>query len=486
MKTHFFFIFLTLLNTTTAQTKLYDSKELKEDADYYFSTLSWVHPNPYYFCSTYKFNQLKNKIYSELNKPLSKTDFILTMAQINSCLDTHSIVPLDVAMAEIITKSLTDKIKEATFTFLRDSIDNISFPQNFTIDSLSVFFKEKNINKDSILNSKVFLPVVVARKKELFFLEDSVHAILAINGILTKTMLSEAKKYFNGKLSQESNLRSINQYINVMVLEKNNINPPFRIRFAKTNREEIIKGITLSEWLKEFSSSALASFLNYYTPPYTYEIYPANSIAIFHIQTFDGKLREAFLRQLEEFKKEANRQAIKYIFYDMTLNGGGHHYGDEAVDIIKHDKVYFKYTKTTRIHGAGVIKERQNRRSVSSPNQDDNNIPNDRILFVLQSALTASSADYFCRIIAENKLGVLVGEPTGELSKTFSVANEYTMPHTAINFRVATVLMDFSDYFKSLTTPPDIYWNVKDIKEFTEQELLNIINAYKNKETCIN
>jgi len=487
MKTFFLLIFFALLGSAAAQTKLYDPKELKEDADYYFSTLYRTHPDPYYFCSAVKFNQLKNKIYSELNKPLSKTDFILTMAQINSCLDTHSTIPLDDAFVEIITKSVIDKIKEVAFSFLRDSIDNIPF-QDFSIDSLNEFLKERNIDKDSVINSKVFFPLVETRDDRLFFWGDSTHNIIVINGISTKMILSEARKYINRKLNPETNLSLINAIINLIILEKYNVNPPFRIKFAKPNREEIIKGITLMEWLNEFNEFpyfTLAKLYENNETLYTYEIYPKNSIAIFHIQTFGGEHREKFLKQLEEFKKEVNKQDIKYIFYDLTINGGGHHFGPESVDIIKHDTVYLKRTETTRIPCAGVKKERINR-AISFSNRDDSNIPNDRILFILQSAITASNADYFCRVIAENKLGVLVGEPTCELTKTFSVSNGYTMPNTSIYFHVATVLVDFSDYFKSLTTPPDIYWNLRNVKEFTEQDLINIINAYKNKKTCIN
>jgi hypothetical protein len=159
MKTLFLLIFIALFSTATAQTKLYDPKELKEDADYYFSTLFWVHPNPYYFCSYYKFNKLKKSIYKELKKPLSKADFILAMAQVNSCLDMHSTIPLDDAIAEM----LSDKMREITFSFLRDSIDTISF-QDSTIDSLNEFLKERNINKGSITNSIFVLPLVEIRE----------------------------------------------------------------------------------------------------------------------------------------------------------------------------------------------------------------------------------------------------------------------------------------------------------------------------------
>ena len=483
MKTIFTLFFSILLGTATAQTKFYDPKELKEDADYYFSTLFRYHPDPYYFAGKKKFNKLKEKIYSELNKPLSKNDFILTIAQMNSCLDTHSDISIDDALGEILKKPLMDKMKKAISSFSRDSIYTVSF-QNFT-DSLGEFIKERGLNPDSIFNYGIFFPVVETRGNKLFFLGDSTHNIIKINGILTKTMMSEAKKYVNRKLNPESNLNSTKEFINSMILGKYNINPPFRIKFGKIKREEIRNGISIIEWMNEFSGVTLASLLNYYTILYTYEIYPENSIAIFHIQTFAFEKREYFLEQLEKFKKEVDKQGIKYIFYDMTLNPGGYHEEYQDINIIKHDTVYFKNMKTTRIPGEGVTKERMDT-VLLFPNRNDNNIPDDRILFVLQSVSTQSCGDYLSRIIAENKLGILVGEPTGELTKTFSITSEYSMPNTSAKFRVATVFFDFSEYFKSLTTSPDIYWNLKNVKEFTEQELLNVINAYKNKKTCIN
>ena len=484
MKTLFSLIIFSLLGTVTAttQTRLYTPKELKEDADYYFSTLFWAHPNPYYFCSAKKFNKLKKSIYRELDKkPLSKTDFILTIAQINSCLDSHSTIPVDSAIAEMLVKSRTDKMKEFTVSFLKDSIDIISF-QHFTIDSLNTFLKEKKMDKDSILNSIFILPLVETKKNGLFFLGDSVHKIIAVNGILTKTMLSEANKYINKKLNPQTNLHLVNQYINAMIVGKYNINPPFRIKFDKTNREETLNGITLTSWKNEFSNVVLASIFKYFETPYTYEIYPKNSIAIFHIQTFEIKHREDFLKRLDEFKEEVNKQGIKYIFYDLSMNGGGNHFGTEAIDIVKHDTVYFKYKATIRVNNTTVNNLTINQIILHS-NRDDSNIPDDRILFVLQSALTASGGDYFCRIIAENKLGILVGEPTCELTKTFSYAREFTMPHTGIKFHIASTLVDYSDYFQSLTTQPDIDWDLRTIKEFSEQELMMIINYYKDRRT---
>jgi hypothetical protein len=163
------------------------------------------------------------------------------------------------------------------------------------------------------------------------------------------------------------------------------------------------------------------------------------------------------------------------IFYDLSLNHGGSHEGCNALDIIEHDTVYFRRTKVERQNGFN--KKSDINEIMLLPNTGSN-IPPDRKLFVFQSSSTMSGADYFCRIVAENKLGVLVGENTGEPTVAFSYSRPYTMPHSKINFNIATQLVDFSAYFDSETLKPDIYWDIHHSRKFTEQELINIVNYY--------
>ena len=80
--------------------------------------------------------------------------------------------------------------------------------------------------------------------------------------------------------------------------------------------------------------------------------------------------------------------------------------------------------------------------------------------------------------MAENNLGVLVGENTGEPTTGFTYSTHYEMPNTKIRFMIAAHLWDFSRYFDSETLQPDIYWDINHLREFTEQELNDIINYY--------
>lgn len=76
-------------------------------------------------------------------------------------------------------------------------------------------------------------------------------------------------------------------------------------------------------------------------------------------------------------------------------------------------------------------------------------------------------------------MGTLVGQNSGEPTIAFTRNYSYTMPHSKIQFSVATTLFDFSDYFKHETLHPDVYWDVNHTREFTELELIEIIEQCK-------
>lgn len=172
---------------------------------------------------------------------------------------------------------------------------------------------------------------------------------------------------------------------------------------------------------------------------------------------------------------------IQNIFYDLSMNPGGSfdalYSALKALDIIKHDTITFQLNETKRIDQ--INKKYNPNKIILQSNMTDEKIPKERKLFVLQGINTASAGDYFCRIVAENKLGTLVGQNSGEPTIAFTSNYGYTMPNSKIQFSVATALFDFSGYFKEETLHPDVYWDVNHTKEFTEQELIDIVEHCK-------
>jgi len=440
------FIFLICTQISVAQKnpdRLFTPEELKSDADFYFKMLYANHPNPYYYYSLEIFENKKNEIYAQLHHPLTKKQFTSIIGEINAYVDYHSIIP---------------DLYHSLYPDMKDDFDQ----------------------------SEIF-PTVKIRGGKLFLADDLKNDITEINGIKIHDILSDYKKYFNWKLPEKPNYSFLESWLPLLFHYKYKFTAPYRVRFNTSSKIKTLDKISLDEFRRsnvlwsDHRGTTKNSFNNPET--YTYEILPASSIAIFYIETFYNQYKDKFYSSLKQFTEEVNNQNIKYIFYDLSKNSGGQFGGYEALDIIKHDTVYFRRTEIARRDG---FNEKSDVNEIALLPNHGTNIPSDRKLFVIQSSSTRSAGDYFCRIIKENHLGILVGEDTGEPTVAFSKSYSYEMPNSKIEFTIATTLVDFSSYFNSETLQPDIYWDIHHNREFTEQELLNVINAYKNNKTCIN
>ncbi|MFS2725652.1 S41 family peptidase [Bacteroides thetaiotaomicron] len=411
--------------------QLLTPEQLKEDADYYFKTLYTNHPNPYYYYSLKEFEDKKNDIYAQLNKPLTHEQFAWIIGEINSYIDAHS------------------KIYIYLQTFWRKQID---------------------------IDKKIF-PVVRIKNDKVYLKENNAE-INEINGIKADTILHEFKKYFNWKLPYEINRHWMEAYFSSFLINKYNIEAPFKVRLDSSSSDQVLDGYSLYKFNQESAVGIRGGEIS------LFKIYPFNSIAIFRIDGFQDGGKEALESALKVFFKGVNNMNIQNIFYDLSMNAGGSfdalYSALKALDIIRHDTITFRLNETKRIDQ--VNKKYNPNKRILQPNITDENIPKERKLFVLQGINTASAGDYFCRIVAENKLGTLVGQHSGEPTVAFTRNFGYTMPNSKINFSVATSLFDFSDYFKEETLHPDVYWDVNHTKEFTEQELINIIEHCKKIE----
>ncbi len=424
--------FILLLATVTGSSKAYAQElltpeELRADLDYYFTTLYSRHPDPYYFYSLSDFEERKNNIYAQVESPLTLQQFSWVAGQINSLVDLHS-----------LTK----------FTF-----------QGYSMDELVS------------AGEKVF-PFVRIEEDRIFLKNDPVNPIAQINGVSVDTILADHRQYFNWKLPHEVTFRMMEAMFPVFVRFKYHLRSPFQLTFLDGTCREV-EGNSIDQAIKEDPYGVHRAN----SSDFSYQIYPSSSMAIFNLNNFGNTVRNELADSFAKFSEEVNRQRISYVFYDVSKNGGGNHIGDIALNVINHDTIFFKYTMIQR-------GETGNRKYTASdkilPPHHDSAIPDDRMLFVIQGPKTMSGGDYFCRLVAENRLGVLVGQNTGEATVTFSLSHDFTMPHSKINFAIASSLMDFSEFFSSETVTPDIYWDVNHNREFTEKELNEIIRKWRN------
>ena len=264
-------------------------------------------------------------------------------------------------------------------------------------------------------------------------------------------------------------------YFSGFLRNKYNFEAPFKGRLDKSPVNQVLDGYSLYKFNQESAVGIRGGEFSFF------KIYPFNSIAIFRIDNFENAAREPLESMLKVFFKGVNNMNIQNIFYDLSMNPGGSfdalYSALKALDIIKHDTITFQLNETKRIDQ--INKKYNPNKIILQSNMTDEKIPKERKLFVLQGINTASAGDYFCRIVAENKLGTLVGQNSGEPTIAFTSNYGYTMPNSKIQFSVATALFDFSGYFKEETLHPDVYWDVNHTKEFTEQELIDIVEHCK-------
>ena len=432
------FLFIAFsVNICAQNDKLLTPQQMKEDANYFFTTLYEKHPNPYYYYSKKEFEKRKDSIYSKLDKPMTPQQFAWIISTINGYLDDHTGIkylnPIDVIKMEMDTNT-------------------VLFP-NVKIENDRVFLKSNN------------------------------REITEINDKTVSAIIQDLKKYFNWKLPYTSNTYIMEGYFSFFLPLKYNIQAPFKVRYAHSDDVQTLQGCSGKEYNDEagwgFRGGKISSF----------EIYPLSSIAIFPLSNFNVEERETIFCELNAFLNAVRNFNIKYIFYDMSMNAGGNEevvldFCAKAFDIVKHGDMYYEFRKIIRKNHVNY--ENDVSILIDKANKEDATLPEDRKIFVLQGGMTGSGGDYFCRIASENKLATLVGQPTGEPTTAFTHSFFYTMPHSRIGLAIAVALYDFSEYFHTETLHPDVYWDVNHTHAFTEEELMKIVEKCKtttNKRT---
>ena len=327
------------------------------------------------------------------------------------------------------------------------------------------------------LDEVTFFPNVTI-KHDKVYLMGSNKEIVEINGIKVAEILRDIKQFCNWKNPHERNWMLLQDGFSYFLLNKYEMREPFKVMFSNSTKVRTLKGISAREYFEH--SSLPTNFRGNQVVPY--KIYPFSDIAIFTICDFLSVNEKAYQNLFDNFCREVERYKIKHIFYDLTQNSGGQfstlwNFGMNALNIIKHDDIFFKVTETKRTEQGN---NNYRTKKVVLKSNRDTNIPDNMKLFILQGGNTTSCADYFCRIVAENKLGVLIGQNTGEPTKAFTYTDDYVMmPNSKWPFQVATTLFDFSEYFDTETLHPDLYWDVNNNREFTEEELVKIVQQCK-------
>jgi len=161
----------------------------------------------------------------------------------------------------------------------------------------------------------------------------------------------------------------------------------------------------------------------------SYEIDKENGVGIFTLTTCD--CNEEYLSVLDSFFQEVFAEGIENIVVDLRGNGGGDSWvANEFLTYIDID-TYRSWDGAVRY---GWYLHKNN--NVSFTNQKKEQVF-DGAIYVLTDTWTYSSAMDFAMLIADNDLGVIVGEPSGNLPDSYGDILRFQTPNAKLPFTVS-------------------------------------------------
>ncbi|MDR1182181.1 MAG: hypothetical protein LBL13_09425 [Bacteroidales bacterium] len=410
----------------------YTPRQLENDASMFFSLVEKNHPDPYFRHGKEAFEQKKRQIFEQLQESRTSEEFIKIMNLINPCLDPH--------------------------TQLFNNYIHIQ--------------AENGIMLAKETEEKIF-PDVIYKDRKIFSTIDSEEVeILSINGYKTKDMLDSIKYYwvlwapnFEKLLMEHTFPLLLPAYFD--------IHAPFTLGLKSGTK--IIDGISLAD------ASGYKDSLEEEKKrenPISFTVYPQSSLAVLYVRTFAENFihpdsLELKMRILNDSLKRCD---VKTLFIDLSKNTGG----DVLIvgkffDYFQHDTLFCRHKWKGKLPDDCIEMFPNN---IAGYPQKDKSLFGGNI-FILQGTRTYSGGDVFCRVMAENKLGVRFGQETSQYGKTWLPAQIRGLSYVNLSFSCAFGFWEFEGFDDGLLQP-DMYWDVDNTYEFSEKELNSMITSYQN------
>lgn len=296
----------------------YSLAQATEDFDYYINTLKTKHPNLYAFVSEDYFNKEVEQARSMLTDSMSSVDLWGTMLKLQHCLDGHS------GMIYIDVKA--------------------SYPSSYKDISF--------LNPDSITYNDIYMNGM---------------KVLSINGMEAGKIIQELDKCICAEENPKLRLCNLRGRFPALACYVLKLNSPYKVIYQGDNGEKIVKTeIGIKDPYTEYEKGSADI-------PFDYELYSEESIAYLEVNSFslselteDGSI-ETLKRNLDTFFEEKEINEYKYLFIDISRNGGG---GDWPVlalfNKLQHDSValpvgvgkyinYFTYPRVTTGYNGNVF-----------------------------------------------------------------------------------------------------------------------------------
>ncbi len=254
-------------------------QEMITDIDYYFDILRNKHPNLYKKYTPMQFDSLQQRLTKQVVDSMDCKDFNRLLLRINGLTDGHTLI-------------LTNKI----------------WGRTHEKDSLPYF-----LIKDSSL-----------------FLQNNL--ILSINKKDVRDVVQEISNMLSWEYSSLLKEEYINSNLPFFCSSFYDIHPPYLI-CLKNLETGVVKMDTVETKKILYTAD--------YKQTFNFEFFEKDSIAIFHYNSCDiGADLKLFERALSAAFEIMDKEHVKYLFIDITKNGGGNS---------EYNKLIFKYLNVAKV-----------------------------------------------------------------------------------------------------------------------------------------
>lgn len=218
---------------------------------------------------------------------------------------------------------------------------------------------------------------------------------------------------------------------------------------------------------------------------YKYDIDEENSLGIFTMNTCN--VDDEYLNYLKDFFKEVKEKDIKNIAVDLRNNTGGNsmviNKFIKNLDVDKYSDfggVYTRFSKEAseergHLRNWGSY-ENKGGQSKNHKVEDNNLIFNGKV-YILTSNITFSSANDFATTFKDNKIGTLIGEPTGNAPTSYGDILMFQLPNSKFNMSIS-----YKKFFRVDRSKDDEQYLEPDILvNTTREDLINDKDAQIEK-----
>lgn len=174
-----------------------------------------------------------------------------------------------------------------------------------------------------------------------------------------------------------------------------------------------------------------------------YIIDPSHSLGVYRMDSCS--MSPAFLSSIQSFFQEVEKFDLQHIAIDVRNNTGGNSQVIDEILSYTSVKRYKAFGGTRRFspEATAQLKYDKSTGVQTFPNnaQPVYTKPNTKLftgqLYVIASNLTFSSANWLAVIVQDNRLGTVIGEPTGNKPTSYGYPLSFKLPESGLAFSVS-------------------------------------------------